>query len=48
MNTAQKNALAELDKAICWECVDTRPVFAHLACQHIDKLLTALKEQLSN
>lgn len=37
-------ALARLDLAICWECADTRPVFAHSICQEIDSHLKALQE----
>ena len=44
--TTKEKALAELDLAICWECADTRPVFAHETCQKIDSLLLELKDLL--
>jgi hypothetical protein len=41
---ATAELLAELDLKICWECAETRPVFAHNTCLELDQLITQLKQ----
>jgi hypothetical protein len=43
---ALSDALARVDLAICWECADTRPVFAHNFCEQVDRELSVLRELL--
>jgi hypothetical protein len=36
--------LSGIDALICWECAETRPVFAHDTCQKMQKAF----EELTN
>jgi hypothetical protein len=38
------NAIDMVDAQICWECAETRPVFAHQTCQQLDRIVGELKE----
>lgn len=42
--------LSGIDALICWECAETRPVFAHSKCETMQKALEELTEllELSN
>jgi hypothetical protein len=31
-----------IDLHICWECADTRPVFAHHTCERLDNIVKEL------
>ena len=37
------NAIDMVDSQICWECADTRPVFAHNTCEQLDRIVNELK-----
>ena len=36
--------LSGIDALLCWECAETRPVFAHDTCQKMQKALEELTE----
>jgi hypothetical protein len=42
MTTAE--LLTELDLKICWECAETKPVFAHNTCLKLHAIITELAE----
>lgn len=42
----KKELLEGLDLLICWECAETRPVFAHEKCQRINETIDELAELL--
>ena len=44
MNT--EKLLSGINALICWECADTRPIFAHDTCQKLQKALEELTELL--
>ena len=38
--------IRQLDLKICWECAETKPVFAHNTCQNLDRITKELEELL--
>ena len=46
MTTAE--LLAQLDLKICWECAETKPVFAHDTCQKLHAIIAELTDLIGN
>ena len=40
--------LNELDLKICWECSETRPIFAHNTCLQLNRLINEINELIGD
>jgi hypothetical protein len=41
------DVISYVDNKICWECADTRPVFAHAICEKLDSIVKFLEDELA-
>jgi hypothetical protein len=39
-----EQAIKTIDLKICWECADTRPIYAHNTCKKFGDIVETLKE----